>query len=66
MHGTFAIPRREQASFVADLPSLCVCLAFAAMPFALATVVALIEFGRGLSVDNLLDVLRVALNSAPL
>jgi hypothetical protein len=36
------------------------------MPFALATVVALIEFGRGLSVDNLLDVLRVALNSAPL
>jgi len=36
------------------------------MPFALATVVALIEFGGNLSVDNLLNVLRVASNAAPL
>jgi len=66
MHGTFTIPRREQVSFAADVPSLYVCLAFAAMPFVLAMVVAWIEFGTGLTVDNLLDILRDASNAAPL
>ena len=66
MHGTFPIERREQAFPATDLPSLCVCLAFATMPFVFATIVALVRFEGDLTLGDVLDVLRAATAAAPL